>query len=112
MNSWVDVTSKILSKFFTNFRNFEQWNQIYSQENSITFIWLWNANIETKGYKKTEDRRDDIHESNSRIQFIRSQKKWRFLQQLKAEPVKKKLAQYKQKLLRSVSRMESTGYPK
>jgi hypothetical protein len=32
--------------------------------------------IETKGYKKAKDSRDEIHGTHSRIQFIRPQKKW------------------------------------
>jgi hypothetical protein len=33
---------------------------------------------ETKGYKKTKDSTDEIHETHSRVEFIRSQKKRRY----------------------------------
>jgi len=34
--------------------------------------------IETKGCKKTKDRREEIHDTHSRTQPIRLQKKWRY----------------------------------
>jgi len=43
-------------------------------------MWLWNLGTETKGHtsKKTKDRRDEIHETPRRIQFITPQKKLYF----------------------------------
>jgi len=37
----------------------------------VTFIWMWNLVIETKGYKKTKDNSDEIHDTYGGIQFVR-----------------------------------------
>jgi hypothetical protein len=52
---------------------FMTWCLVKHRDNftfTVTFIWLWNLDIETKGYKKTEDSRDEMHETHRRIQFI------------------------------------------
>jgi hypothetical protein len=33
---------------------------------TITFIWLWNLDTETKVYKNTKDNKDEIHEMQNR----------------------------------------------
>jgi hypothetical protein len=38
-------------------------------------MWQWNLDIETKEYKKNEGSRDEIHETHSRMKFVRAQKK-------------------------------------
>jgi hypothetical protein len=49
----------------------------------------------------------------SRIKFIGPQKIWIYIwEELKVDPVQKKLAQYKLKWLNRVSRMEDIRYPK
>jgi hypothetical protein len=79
----------------------------------ITFIWLLNLDIETKVYKKTKDSRSKIQEMYSKIQQLLDHRRNEdVLEELKVDPVKKKLAQYKQKRLNHISRMENTGYPK
>jgi len=42
----------------------------------ITFIWLSNLHIETKGYKKTEASEDEIRKNT------KPQKKWRHLRRI------------------------------
>jgi hypothetical protein len=50
--------------------NFQPVAQLFTDW-AVTFIWLWNFDIETKRCRKTKDRRDEIHENHSKIHFIR-----------------------------------------
>jgi hypothetical protein len=66
------ATSKI--SIFSKYWNYEQSFEIIFSPKTvsiekyiifsypITFTWLWNTDIETKGYKKTKDSRDEIFE--------------------------------------------------
>jgi hypothetical protein len=71
----------------------------------VTFMRLWNLNIETKCYKKSKDSRDEFMWRTEGYSLLDHKRNGDILE-IKADPAEKTLAQYKQKLLNHVSRME------
>jgi len=63
------------------------------------------VDTETKGYKKNKDSRDEIHEMHIRI-IYQTIEETEIFRRINANPVEKKLVQYKQKWLHYVNRME------
>jgi len=57
-------------------------------------LWMWNMDIETEGYSLL------YHWKNE------------YILEIEIDPVKMKLAQYKQKWLNHIKRMEDIRYPK
>jgi hypothetical protein len=68
--SWQPWNCEIFSAYYQH-NTHTEWSEILLIWFCI-FIWLLHLNIEIKGYKKTKDSKDEIHDTHSGIQFKRA----------------------------------------